>query len=56
MGWRCRQWPCWLPVKGPGLRDVPWITQDGLLDPTRFPIDSVLKQTLSERAKSSEAA
>jgi hypothetical protein len=30
------------------LGNVPWITKDGNLDPTRFPIDSVLKQALSD--------
>jgi hypothetical protein len=30
------------------LGDVPWITKNGNLDLTRFPIDNVLKQALSE--------
>jgi hypothetical protein len=30
------------------LGDVPWITKDGNLDPARFPIDSVLKQAVSD--------
>jgi hypothetical protein len=30
------------------LPNVPWITSDGHFDPTKFPIDSVLKQALSE--------
>jgi hypothetical protein len=27
---------------------VPWITKEGFLDPARFPIDSILKQALSD--------
>jgi predicted ABC-type exoprotein transport system permease subunit len=30
------------------LGNVPWITKDGNLDMTRFPIDNVLRQTLSQ--------
>ena len=30
------------------LGNVPWITKDGNLDLTRFPIDNILKQALSE--------
>jgi hypothetical protein len=30
------------------LGDVPWITKNGNLDLTRFPIDNILKQALSE--------
>ena len=30
------------------LGDVPWITKDGDFDLAKFPIDSVLKQALSE--------
>ena len=30
------------------LRNVPWITKDGFLDPAKFPIDSVLKQAISQ--------
>jgi len=30
------------------LGNVPWITRDGNLDLTRFPIDNVLKQALSQ--------
>ena len=30
------------------LGNVPWITKDGNLDMTRFPIDNVLKQALSQ--------
>jgi hypothetical protein len=30
------------------LGSVPWITKDGNLDLTRFPIDNILKQALSE--------
>ena len=30
------------------LRNVPWITKEGFLDPAKFPIDSVLKQALSD--------
>ncbi len=30
------------------LGNVPWITKDGNLDLTRFPIDNVLKQALSQ--------
>jgi hypothetical protein len=28
--------------------NVPWITKDGYFDPGKFPIDSVLKQALSD--------
>ncbi|HBR09813.1 hypothetical protein LR021_05395 [Candidatus Bipolaricaulota bacterium] len=28
--------------------DVPWITDDGYFDPSKFPVDTVLKQTLSK--------
>lgn len=27
--------------------DVPWITEDGYFDPTKYPLDDVVKQTLS---------
>jgi hypothetical protein len=30
------------------LGNVPWITKEGFLDPAQFPIDSVLKQALSD--------
>jgi hypothetical protein len=30
------------------LGNVPWITKEGYLDPAQFPIDSVLKQALSD--------
>ena len=30
------------------LRNVPWITKEGFLDPAQFLIDSVLKQALSD--------
>ena len=30
------------------LGNVPWITKQGFLDPAQFPIDSVLKQALSD--------
>jgi hypothetical protein len=30
------------------LGNVPWITNEGYLDPAQFPIDSVLKQALSD--------
>jgi hypothetical protein len=33
------------------LGNVPWITKDGNFDLTRFPIDSILKQALSEDEK-----
>ena len=29
--------------------DVPWITEDGYLDVTKFPIDGTLEQTLSKK-------
>jgi hypothetical protein len=28
--------------------NVPWITKEGYFDPTKFPIDSVLKQAISD--------
>jgi hypothetical protein len=31
--------------------NVPWITKDGHLDLTKFPIDSVLKQAVSEKGQ-----
>jgi len=31
--------------------NVPWITKEGHLDPSKFPIDGVLKQTLSKDLK-----
>ena len=30
------------------LGNVPWITKEGYFDPAKFPIDSVLKQALSD--------
>jgi hypothetical protein len=30
------------------LGNVPWITKEGFLDPARFPIDTILKQALSD--------
>jgi hypothetical protein len=30
------------------LGNVPWVTKEGYFDPTQFPIDSVLKQALSD--------
>ena len=30
------------------LGDVPWITKEGYFDPGKFPIDSALKQALSD--------
>jgi len=30
------------------LENVPWITKEGFLDPAQFPINSVLKQALSD--------
>src|SRR5262249_53291380 len=30
------------------LKNVPWITKEGYFDPAKFPIDSVLKQALSQ--------
>jgi len=30
------------------LENVPWITKEGYFDPTKFPIDSVLKQAISD--------
>jgi hypothetical protein len=34
------------------LAKVPWITKEGYFDPAKFPIDSVLKQALSEDRES----
>lgn len=36
--------------------DVPWITKDGYLDLTKFPIDSVLKQALSKNERDFQSA
>ena len=35
------------------LGNVPWITKEGYLDPAKFPIDSALKQALSDDDRSS---
>ena len=32
-------------------RNVPWITEEGFFDPSQLPIDSVLKQALSDDRK-----
>lgn len=31
------------------LTDIPWITEDGSLDPTKFPIEGLLRQALNEQ-------
>ena len=43
---RSRRFPQWTPRIRRGK--FPWITKDGDFDPTQFPIDSVLKQALSD--------
>ncbi len=35
------------PKSPPDMPNVPWLTRSGTLDPGKFPIDSVLRQTLS---------
>ena len=36
--------------------NVPWITKDGYLDLTKYPIDSILKQSLSKEERSFRSA
>ncbi len=43
-------------TKLPPLPKVPWITEEGYLDLARLPIDSLLRQALSDDAHEAEAA
>lgn len=36
--------------------NVPWITEEGYFDPTKFPIDSTLKQAMGDNAEAFRSA